>query len=75
MTCLTQQMVQAGLTLTSAMTLSEEAARAPARARAYLLLGLRLLDVIPSHLDAGREDSSGEIGHVDTQEVGHFLGS
>lgn len=57
------------------MTLSEEAARAPARARAYLLLGLRLLDVIPSHLDAGREDSSGEIGHVDTQEVGHFLGS
>lgn len=75
MTCLTQQMAQAGLTLTSAMTLSEEAARAPARARAYLLLGLRLLDVIPSHLDAGREDSSGEIGHVDTQEVGHFLGS
>lgn len=54
---------------------AEEAARAPATGRAYLLLGLRLLDVIPSHLDAGREDSSGEIGHVDTQEVGHFLGS
>lgn len=43
--------------------------------RAYLLLRLSLLDVIPSHLDARGEDSSGEIGHVDTQQVGHFLGS
>ena len=43
--------------------------------RAYLLLRLSLLDVIPSHLDARGEDPSGEISHIDTQQVGHFLGS
>lgn len=49
--------------------------RLPWPQRTYLLFSLRLLDVIPSHLDARGEDSSGEIGHIDTQEMGHLLGS
>lgn len=53
---------------------ARKAARAPGP-RAYLLLRLCLLDVVPAHLDARGEDPSGEIRHVDTQEVGHFLGS
>lgn len=57
-----------------ATVLAKEVAQPPSQ-RAHLLLRLRLLDVIPPHLDARGEDSSGEIGHIDTQQVGYFLGS
>lgn len=60
--------------MATATVLAKEVAQPPSQ-RVHLLLRLRLLDIIPSHLDARGEDSSGEIGHVDTQEVGYFLGS
>lgn len=60
--------------LATAMALAETA-QPPARGHTYLFLSLCLLDIIPPHLDARGEDASGEISHVDTQEMGHLLGS
>ena len=39
-----------------------------------LLLGLRLLHVVPAHLDAGRQDGSREVRHVHAHQVAHLLG-
>lgn len=41
----------------------------------YLLFSLRLLHIVSPHLDAWGKDASGEIGHIDPQEVGHLLSS
>lgn len=41
----------------------------------YLLFRLGLLHIVSPHLDARGEDASGEIGHVDPQEVRHLLSS
>lgn len=41
----------------------------------YLLFSLCLLYIVSAHLDAWGEDASGEVGHIDPQEVGHLLSS
>ena len=38
----------------------------------HLLLGLRLGDIVPPHLDSGLEEGLGEIGHLNAQQVGHL---
>lgn len=40
-----------------------------------LLLGLSLLHNLPAHFDAGGEDGTGEVGHIDALQVAHLLSS
>lgn len=41
----------------------------------YLFFCLSLLNIVSSHFDTRSENSSGEICHIDTQEVRNFLSS
>lgn len=43
--------------------------------KAYLLLGLGLLHILPTHFNPGSEDGPSELQHVDAEQMAQFLGS
>lgn len=63
---------------TAVRTPSQEMSRSCDRERhttAYLLFRLCLLHIVSPDLDAWGQDASGEVGHIDPQEMGHLLSS